>query len=192
MSTFVLIHGAWHGGWCWYKVIPLLMQAGHRVVTPNLPGRGRDQTPLSDISLSKHVQHICDVLDAQPEPVILVGHSFGGVVTTQDAELHPERIKTLVYLTAFLLRDGETLREALRDATESLLIPNRIPSEDGSYTTVREEALKEVFYDDCSEADLALARSLLVPEGSAPMVPHPYDGRALRADSARVYRMPAR
>ncbi|MGH8006832.1 MAG: alpha/beta fold hydrolase [Candidatus Binatia bacterium] len=187
MSTFVLIHGAWHGGWCWYKIVPLLTQAGHRVVTPDLPGRGKDKTPLSDISLSRHVEHICAVLDAQPEPVTLVGHSFGGVIITQVAELRPERVKSLVYLTAFLLRDGETLRGALRDATESLLVPNRIPSADGSSTTVREEALKDVFYADCSQADIVLAGALLVPEGSAPMVTPVHTTAANFGRIPRVY-----
>ena len=55
MSTFVLIHGGWHGGWCWYKVIPLLEKKGHTVVAPDLPSYGRDKTPLSAVSLQAYV-----------------------------------------------------------------------------------------------------------------------------------------
>ena len=108
MSTYVLVHGSWHGGWCWDKVIPLLKARGHRVVAPDLPGHGRDKTPASDITLRAYADRVCDVLDAEAEPAILVGHSFGGLVITQAAEYRPEKIRTLVYLCAYLLRSGSS------------------------------------------------------------------------------------
>ena len=80
MSTFVLIHGARHGGWCWYKVVPLLEKRGHTVLAPDLPSHGRDKTSISDVSLQTYVDGVCQILDAQREPVILVGHST--LVTT--------------------------------------------------------------------------------------------------------------
>lgn len=168
MSTYVLIHGAWHGSRCWDKVVPLLEKEGHKVEAPDLPGHGRDKTPIPEISLKAYADRVCQILDAQSDPVILVGHSMGGVVITQTAEYRPEKIKILVYLTAFLLRNGEFLLQLAEGDTEALVLPNLIMAEDQSYTTVRDEAIKETFYGDCSDEDVARAKSLLVPQAVAP------------------------
>ncbi len=80
MNSFVLVHGSWHGAWCWYKVIPLLEQAGHRLFSPDLPSLGGDKTPISAISLKTWTDSICQILDSQTQPVILVGHSRGSLI----------------------------------------------------------------------------------------------------------------
>ena len=76
MSTYVLIHGAWHGGWCWTHVTPLLEDHGHTVLTPDLPGHGSEDFSLADITLQSYVNAVCEIVVSQPEPVILVGHSM--------------------------------------------------------------------------------------------------------------------
>lgn len=164
MSTYVLIHGSWHGGWCWDKVKPLLEAQGHRVIAPDLPGHGQDRTPISEISLQRFVDRVCQVLDAQPEPVILVGHSMGGVVVTQTAEARPEKIQTLVYLCAFLPRNGESLLQLAQQDRETLILPNLIINEAEGYHAVKEEAIPEVFYQDCSAEDVAWAQARLAPQ----------------------------
>lgn len=169
MSVYVLIHGAWHGSWCWDKVVPLLEREGHTVVAPNLPGHGNDNTPIQEISLQVYANRVCEVLDAQPEPVILVGHSMGGVVITQAAEYRPEKIRKNVYLTAFLLQKGEFLLQYAEADKEALVLPNLTISENQVYATLKEDVLKEVFYGDCSEEDVARAKSLLVPQATAPL-----------------------
>lgn len=169
MSTFVLIHGAFHGGWCWYKVVSLLEKQGHTVVAPDLPSHGRDKTPLSAITLPAYVDSVCQVLDAQREPVVLVGHSMGGGIITQVAEYRPEKIKTLVYLTAALPRNGHSMFEEAQQDTESVALANFVMAADHSYATFREVGLKEAFYGDCSEEDIALAKLLLVPQAMAPV-----------------------
>ena len=78
MSTYVLIHGSWHGGWCWDKTVALLKEAGHQALAPDLPGHGQDKTPVAEITLARFVARVGEILEAQPEPVILVGHSMGG------------------------------------------------------------------------------------------------------------------
>jgi pimeloyl-ACP methyl ester carboxylesterase len=170
MSTYVLIHGAWHGAWCWKKVIPLIEKEGHNVVTPDLPGHGEDKRPIAEITLQAYTDRVCEILDEQSDPVILVGHSMGGVVITQTAEYRPEKIKKLIYLAGFLLQNGESLRQHGKTDTESLALPNLIMSEDESYSNVKEEALKEVFYADCSDEDVEFAKSRLVPQSVAPFV----------------------
>jgi pimeloyl-ACP methyl ester carboxylesterase len=130
MSRYVLVHGAWHGSWCWEKVVPLLSQAGHQVETLDLPGHGQDRTPFREITLAAYTKRVCATLDAQAEPVILVGHSMGGIVITQVAEERLEKIQTLVYLTAFLPQNGESLLQLARMNTDSLLTPNLMANEE--------------------------------------------------------------
>jgi pimeloyl-ACP methyl ester carboxylesterase len=170
MSTYVLVHGAWHGSWCWNKVIPLLQEEGHKVITPDLPGHGSDRTPISTVSLQAYTDCVCHILDEQSEPVILVGHSMGGVVISQAAECRPEKINTLVYLAAYLLRNGESVYQVAEADQQSLIIPNAIPSADQSSATLKDEAVREVFYGDCTDEDVTLAKSSLIPQAVAPLV----------------------
>ena len=109
MSTYVLIHGSWHGAWCWHKVIPRLEAAGHKVIAPDMPGHGRDWRAPGPITMRDYVDTITKVLDQEDRPVVLVAHSRGGLQTTQAAEERPEKIRTLVYLAAFLLPSGARL-----------------------------------------------------------------------------------
>ncbi len=170
MSTYVLVHGAWHGSWCWEKVVPLLRQAGHQVQTLDLPGHGQDRTPIREITLAAYTKRVCETLDAQAEPVILVGHSMGGMVITQVAEERPEKIQTLVYLTAFLPQNGQSLLQIARTNSDSLLTPNLMVNEEQGYLTFKERApLKDIFYGDCPDEDVARAKSLLVLQAIAPM-----------------------
>jgi pimeloyl-ACP methyl ester carboxylesterase len=171
MSRFVLIHGAWHGAWCWYKVIPLLEKQGHEVIAPDLPGHGIDRTPPNRVSLKSYTDRICSILDAGGEPALLVGHSMGGIPVTQAAEYRPDRIRTLVYLTAFLLPNGMSLFDEAQTHNDSLVPPNMIfADDDPSYVNFRMEALRETFYGDCSDADNALARSLVTSQPQSPLM----------------------
>ena len=109
MSTYLLSHGAWQGAWCWRKVIPLLEANGHTVLAPDLPGHGDDTTPPATVTLKSYADHICQIAGAQSEPVILVGHSMGGVAITQAAEDCSKQIGALVYMCAYLPRNGDSL-----------------------------------------------------------------------------------
>jgi pimeloyl-ACP methyl ester carboxylesterase len=168
MKTYLLISGAWHGSWCWHKVAARLERLGHRVLAPDLPGFGQQRTAIDGVSLSLWRGFVCDLLDAQPDPVILVGHSRAGIVITEAAEHRPERIQTLVYLTAFLPRDGESLSDLAAQAVGSELVANIMMSADGHSLTVRPESLRDAFYGECSDDDVALARLLLQPEPAQP------------------------
>ncbi len=170
MSTFVLIHGAWHGAWCWDKVVPFLENAGHTAIAIDLPGHGLDKTSLADVSLEAYVSKVYDVIDALDEPAVLAGHSMGGLIITQTAERSPEKVHALVYLAAILPQSGVSLMSRMENETDSLLPENIVPSEDGLSVGMNDEILREAFYADCSEEDVARARELLVPQAMAPLV----------------------
>lgn len=168
MSTYVLVHGAWHGAWCWFKTAPLLQKLGHKVITPDLPAHGIDKDLTASVTLEGYSQSIVEVLDACQEPVILVGHSMGGIVITEAAQARPDKVSKLVYVTAFLLQNGETLLDVASQDPLALVLPNLVMSPDQSSATLKDEVINEAFYGDCSPSDITLARSLLVPQAGAP------------------------
>lgn len=168
MSTFVLIHGAWHGAWCWHKIVPLLRKQGHVVFAPDLPALGIDRMPVQTASLQSYSDRVCETLSMCSEPAILIGHSMGGLAITQAAEAMPEKVKLLVYLTAFLLASGQTLLEIAQADSEAQVLPNLEFSPDQVTASVKAEFIEDVFYADCSPSDQVLAKSLLVPQAVAP------------------------
>jgi pimeloyl-ACP methyl ester carboxylesterase len=115
MATFVLVHGAWHGGWCWRRVATRLRAAGHQVLTPTLTGLGERAhlaTPAIDLDL--HVQDLLATLTAEDvRAAILVGHSYGGVVATMVADRAPARLAGLIYLDAPIPAHGQCLLDLI-------------------------------------------------------------------------------
>jgi pimeloyl-ACP methyl ester carboxylesterase len=110
----VLVHGAWHGGWCWRRVEGRLRQAGHRVFAPTLTGVGERRHLLSAaVDLETHIQDLLGVLEAEElENVVLCGHSYAGLVISGVAARAKERLRQLVYLDALLAEDGQSWAEA--------------------------------------------------------------------------------
>lgn len=111
MATFVLVHGAWSGGWCYGRVADMLRAEGHRVFTPTLTGQGeRSHLLTSAVNLSTHIDDVAGVFrNEELDGVVLAGHSYGGMVITGVADRMPEKIAALVYLDAFLPENGQSL-----------------------------------------------------------------------------------
>ncbi len=111
MANYVLVHGAWHGGWCWRDTAAALRAAGHRVFTPTHTGVGeRAHQSGENITLETHVRDVCGCIEWEElQDVILVGHSYGGMVITGVADRMAERIRALVYLDAFVPEHGDSL-----------------------------------------------------------------------------------
>ncbi|MGC4120070.1 MAG: alpha/beta hydrolase [Myxococcales bacterium] len=114
-ETYVLVHGAFHGGWAWQKVAEKLRQDGHRVYTPTLTGVGeRNHLARPDVNLETHIQDVISVLEFEDlERVILVGHSYAGVVITGVASRVPQRIAKLVYFDAVVPDSGQSFFDAI-------------------------------------------------------------------------------
>ena len=109
MATFVLVPGAWHGGWCWRKVTPLLEAHGHRVYTPTLTGVGeRAHLLTKDVNLTTHIQDVAALLLYEDlHDVVLAGHSYGGLVISGVARHAAERLSHVAYMDAILPEDGK-------------------------------------------------------------------------------------
>jgi pimeloyl-ACP methyl ester carboxylesterase len=124
--NFVLVHGAWHGGWCWRRVADKLTQMGHRVFTPTLTGLGERSHLLSpEVNLSTHVTDIINVIRWEElKDFVLCGHSYGGLVVSGVADRVPERIAALVYLDAFVPESGQSMQDLRpRELPRALTMP---------------------------------------------------------------------
>src|SRR3984885_11396551 len=108
-QTFVLVHGAWHGGWCWSRVADRLRSGGHQVFTPTQTGLGERKHLLSkDITLDTFTRDIANVIEAEElSNIILVGHSFGGLAISGVADAMPDKIRHLVYLDSLMVEGGK-------------------------------------------------------------------------------------
>ena len=117
MGTCVLVHGAWHGGWCYKYVAQQLRAAGHQVYTPTLTGLGeRSHLMNRSVTLDTHVQDVVNVIRWEElSEVVLCGHSYGGMVISGVVEKVPDKIRALVYLDAFVPEDGQALMDFLPD-----------------------------------------------------------------------------
>ena len=155
-QTFVLVHGAWHGGWCWSRVADRLRAAGHRVFTPTQTGLGERRHLLSkDITLDTFAIDITNVIEAEElDDIVLVGHSFGGNAISGVADRMRERIRHLVYLDSLMIEGGKApfdnlaadvvvaRRQAAEESSGGLSLPNPPPSAFGVLDTADAEWVK--------------------------------------------------
>ena len=169
MGSFVLVHGAWHGAWCWYRVVPELERAGHKVSAIDLPGMGDDPTPAGGVTLDDYAARIAQAVDAAGAPVILVGHSMGGMSITAAAELRPEKLRWLVYLAAFLPKDGESLLMMEERNPDPRVPPHIQPDKQNFIARIDLNQVAGLFYHDCPPEDVALAKSRIRPQSFLPL-----------------------
>jgi pimeloyl-ACP methyl ester carboxylesterase len=111
MANFVMIHGSWHGGWCFDRLRAPIEAAGHALIAPDLPGMGGNAATLAAVTLDGWAKFAADLCNAMSSPVFLCGHSRGGLVISRAAELAPEAIDALVYICAMMLPPGMSRAE---------------------------------------------------------------------------------
>jgi len=172
--TFILVHGGWHGAWCWYKVVPLMKEKGFSVIAIDLPGHGSDQKEPATVTMDDYVKKVLSVANSTGGAVVLVGHSSGGTVIAQAAELlTPKKVAGLVFLDAFMPLDGESVFSLVQKFPSepgrgAALAENMIVSADQKTTTLNLDKVDDLLYHDCSAEDKALAKMKL---GAQPIAP---------------------
>ena len=175
-ATFVLVHGAWHGGWCYARVADRLHALGHRVYTPTLTGLGERSHLYSDaIDLSTHITDVLNVLEWEElDDVILCGHSYGGFVVGGVAENVPERLAGLVFLDAFVPENGQSMHDAvgpaMRDRQLAGVTDNGVPPIPAHHFHVNEDDAAWVDAQ-CVPQPLATFTEKLVLTGAIDRVP---------------------
>jgi len=171
-NTFFLVHGAWSGGWCWEKLRPLMEAEGHTVIAPDMPGHGEDRSPIEDQNLEKYARAV-EALIATLNEVILVGHSFGGMITSQAACYITSKIKKLVYISAFLPRDGQScvgITKSIRPTFHEKIVASGhdfILSADGKTSKVAPESCADFVYNDIPRDAALFIAERLGPESNA-------------------------
>jgi pimeloyl-ACP methyl ester carboxylesterase len=168
MATFVMIHGAWHGGWCFDYLRPLLEQSGHAMIAPDLPGMGGSDAELAAVTLAGWADFVAEICRKAQQPVILVGHSRGGIVISEAAERVPDSMAALVYVCAILLPSGMS-RATWRERAEPNPAFSAIQKEHRSgHARVIDTAHAAPVFAQLSPPDLvksALDRLVAEPDG---------------------------
>lgn len=172
-TPLVLVHGAWHSGRCWHEVAELLRTSGNVVTCPDLPGHGSSQFPPKRVTLKQYVAAIVGLLEAAAEPVVLVGHSMAGVAVTAAACLVPHKVRTLVYLCAYLPQPGHSIFEliALNRGHEPLS-PIELALEfspDKRSCSIDADRIMPLFYSDLPADAAPRLLSQFGPQGSLPL-----------------------
>jgi len=165
MAQFLLIHGACHGAWCWRELLPLLNRKGHIADAIDLPAHGDDHTPIGDVTLGHYVDAIVAAIEA---PVILVGHSLAGIAISAVAQRLPKKVSRLVYLAAWMPRDGQSAKDMRANAPCQNLLNAMVPAPDRLSTTFDPSMVRSLLYHDCSADLIEFANKNLCPEPTAP------------------------
>jgi pimeloyl-ACP methyl ester carboxylesterase len=170
MTTYILVHGAFvGGGWSWDKVQSLLEAQGHTAIALDLPGNGNDSTPLKDVTLQSYVDRVVQMINEQSQLVILVGHSLGGISISQAHEVVADKISKLVYVSAYLLQNGESAFSKSQEpehASAKISLWGQFTEEAMS---INPEGLKEVFCADCADADIERLKTRSQPQPLTPV-----------------------
>ncbi len=166
---FLLVHGAWHGGWCWERLEAEFhaRHLGYSII--DLPGLGDDTTPPEEIDLAAYTERVARYVLELDRPVELVGHSMAGAVITEVAEQVPGFLSGLIYLCAFLPRNGETLAGLGREDRDAGLDAALVRGDDPATLVVAPDAARELFYHDCRSEDAEAAIARLRPQVIAPL-----------------------
>src|SRR4051794_17671818 len=180
MTSAVLVHGAWHGAWCFDPVLEALAARGVDAVAVDLPGHGNDPGPLGD--LHTDAARVREVLDGLDGDCVLLGHSYGGAVITEAGG--PPAVRHPVFLWAYLLDEGEScMSVSIREAEaldlrwdEGPNLANGIQAQDDGTSTIAREVASECFFHDCDPAATAAALERLGPQ---PMVTLADESRAV-------------
>ena len=184
MTSILLVHGAWMGGWAWDRVAPILRARGHQVSAPDLLGYGAGDPPAGEVTRPAAIERLRDELASMPGPVVVVGHSLGGTVISELAEAAPESVSVLVYVAAYLLGDGQSVSEvsgSMQEFWTSALAADGaiqvLPEQGG--TVVNPDMAVDAFVADADADDQAWAAGLMHLD------PFAYGGTPLRLTDAR-------
>ncbi len=179
-KTYILIHGAWHGAWCWYKVVPEMTKKGFKTIAIDLPGHGKDTTNPESVTFKMYVEKVKQVANSKNGQVILVGHSMAGTIISQAAEeLGKNKVFKLIYLDAFLPKNDESVTKLAgiifqtlpqeTDTTKITFGKGIVTAPNGKTRAFKPEVADIVFYHDCNAKDKKFAHKNLCRQATEPL-----------------------
>jgi len=170
MARFVLVHGAFAGAWIWAPLMNRLEGHGHSAEAVDLPGLGEDHTPISECTLAASAARLCGLLGSGSGPAVVVAHSMGGIIATQAAARCLDRVAALIYVAAFIPKDGQSLLaltklpEGAGDEVQANIVLQGDPPE----AVMPASASRHALYDCCTEQVAAWAIARQRPQPVAP------------------------
>jgi pimeloyl-ACP methyl ester carboxylesterase len=172
MAHFVLVHGAFSGAWIWGPLSERLQANGHTVQAFDLPCAGDDHRPVSEATLDTCAERLCEVLTSNAEPAIVVGNSMGGVIATQGAARCPGHVKALVYVAAFIPRDGQSLLAITQqpEGADDQVQANITVEGEPPVALLPDAAAHHALYGCCTDEVAAWAIARKRPQPVAPFV----------------------
>ncbi|WP_419420542.1 alpha/beta hydrolase [Legionella sp. D16C41] len=169
-QTYLLVHGAWHGAWCWEYVATALQAKGQNVLTPDLPGRDLDPQYFHTISLQDYVNSLIEVIQQQTQPVTLVGHSMAGLIISVVAEAIPEAIRELVYVAAYVPQGTQSLFSIAQSSQSNNLTPYLMINETEQAISLNLcYDLISIFFNRCNLTDMQKAMARIKSEPLKPL-----------------------
>lgn len=169
MAHYILIHGSWHGAWCWYKIAARLVSEGHEVKVPELPGRISNPARPIFVGLGHMVKSVAQYLPTDRKTTIVV-HSRYGIIASQLAEAYPERIKRIIYVASFMIPSGKCVAEYFKHDKDAMIGPYIEVSKTGMWDRLNPKIFRECLYHDCSDEDNMLGKLLLGKEPLRPAI----------------------
>ena len=170
-KTFLLVHGAWHASWCWERIAKQLSYQGHQVITPDLRGHGSNSCAANVVSFNDYVTGITELIQRQPEPVTLVGHSMAGLIISQVAEHIPDHVRELVFIAAYIPQHQQSLLSIAEESASREVSPLLII--DQKNQEIRLKSAPEtinVFFNRCKQEDADYASSKLQAQPLQPFM----------------------
>ena len=171
MSHFILVHGAWEESGMWDNVVPSLEQNGHKVTAVDLPGHGANKQEGMQVTTETYIEALVDLICELDYPVVLAGHSMNGVLISHVAERIPEKIERLVYVTAFLLKNGGSVYAAMEGDAKGGAFPYIEYSDDQAFATLPEPSLRKIGLHDVDQAEIERILPLMAEwQGTGPFL----------------------
>ncbi|RFB05379.1 alpha/beta fold hydrolase [Parvularcula marina] len=171
MSVFVLVHGAFHGRWCFRRLVSAIEARGHRAISIDLPGHGDDERDPATVTMADYVEAVSDTIKSvEHDNPFLVGHSMAGMVISQVAEAQANRLAGMAYIAAYLPQSGESLMAIEARNPAPRMATAVTPAPDLSHVLINQELAAPIFYNDCDDTDIRFCQDRLSTQPGAPFL----------------------
>lgn len=164
----ILVHGAYHGAWCWVPLLDCLNDAGVEAHASDLPGHGTAEGWISDQTMTNYIEAVVRQIDEMDKPVTLVGHSMGGAIVAACAEARPDKVERAVFLAAYIPANDETVGELVKADEASFVGAERIDVAGNDAVSLKTGTLSDAFYSGATPKQLAWAEDRVQLQGFEP------------------------
>jgi len=165
---FILVHGAYHGGWCWQPLIERLQAHGHDTVAPDLPGHAFADGWIGQQNMSNYINAIVDTIDGMDTPPVLVGHSMSGAVVAAVAEHRPDKLEKVIFLAAYIPANGESVADVVRTDPQTHVTAGLVDVSGVTAISLKTGVLADAFYNDATSKQIGWVQDRIQLQAAEP------------------------